>query len=119
MGTSGKRKESQTSSSSGKKPKASISRGFQGQGCDYQDQGQTRTPSQSEQITCYHCHQPGHVRRDCPQRQGSQGHGTPQSQPSVGRAQTQYVPSHPGGSQRNHYQSQGAAQEPSTTQTGS
>ena len=45
VGTGGKRKESQTSSRSGKKPKASSSRGFQGQGHDYQGQGQTRTPS--------------------------------------------------------------------------
>ena len=35
-GTSGKRKESQASSSSRKKPKASNSRGFQGQGRGYQ-----------------------------------------------------------------------------------
>ena len=38
-GTSGKRKESQTSSSLGKKPKASSSRGFQGQGRGYKGQG--------------------------------------------------------------------------------
>ena len=34
-GIGGKRKESQTSSSSGKKPRASSSRGFQGQGHGY------------------------------------------------------------------------------------
>ena len=56
-GTSGKRKESQTSFSSGKKPKASGSRGFQGQGRNYQGQGHTKTPSQSESVTCFHCHQ--------------------------------------------------------------
>ena len=61
--TSGKRKESQASFSSGKKPKASSSRGFQGQARGYQGQGQTRTSSQSEPITCYHCHQPGHEAR--------------------------------------------------------
>ena len=41
-GAGGNRKESQSSSSLGKKPKASSSRGFQGQGHDYQSQGQTR-----------------------------------------------------------------------------
>ena len=66
VGTSGKRKESQTSSSSGKKPKASSSRGFPGQGRGYQGQGNIRTPSQSERMTYFHCHQPRHVRRDCP-----------------------------------------------------
>ena len=64
--TGGKRKESQTSSRSGKKPRDSSSRGFQGQGRGYQGQVQTRTPSQSKPITCYHCHQPGHVRQDFP-----------------------------------------------------
>ena len=34
------------------------------------------------------------MRRDCPQRQGSQSHGTPKSQSSVGHTQTQYVPSY-------------------------
>ena len=67
-GTGGKRKESQTSSSLGNKPRASNSQGFQGQGYGYQGQGQTMTPNQSKPITCYNCHQPGHVRRDCPQR---------------------------------------------------
>ena len=62
-GTGGKRKESKTSSCSGKKPKDSSSRGFQGQGCGYQGQGQTRTLSQCEMITCYHCNHPGHMRQ--------------------------------------------------------
>ena len=39
VGTGGKRKESQTSFRSGKKSKASSSRGFQGQGRGYQSQG--------------------------------------------------------------------------------
>ena len=60
-GTSGKRKESQSSSSSGKKPKASSSQGFQGH-C----QGQTRASSWSGPMTCYLCHQPRHIRRDYP-----------------------------------------------------
>ena len=35
-------------------------------------------------MTCYHHHQPGHMRRDCPQRQGFQGFRTTQFQSSVG-----------------------------------
>ena len=65
-GVSVKRKEDQPSSSSGKNQKTSTPRGFQGRGRDYQGQGQTRASSQSELMTCFHCHQPGHVRRDCP-----------------------------------------------------
>ena len=80
---SNKRKEGQPSSSSGKKLKASSSRGFQGQGRDYQGQGHIRTPSQSRLMTCFHCHKSGHIRRDCLQRQGSQGYETPHSQSSV------------------------------------
>ena len=63
-GVGGKRKESQSSSSSGKKPKASSSRGFQSR--DHQGQGQTRAPSQAGQTICYFCHQPRHMKRDCP-----------------------------------------------------
>ena len=69
-------------------------------------------------MTCYHCHQPGHVRWDCPQRQGSQSHGTPQSQSSVGHTQTQYVPSYPSMGQGNRYQSQGATRAPVVSQIG-
>ena len=46
VGASGKRKERHPSSSSGKKQKTSIPRGFQGQGRDYQGQSQTITSSQ-------------------------------------------------------------------------
>ena len=62
--SSDKRKEDQPSSSSGKKQKTSIPRGFQGRGRGYQGQGKTRASSQLGSMTCFHCHQPGHVRRD-------------------------------------------------------
>ena len=69
-------------------------------------------------MVCYHCQQPGHMRRDCPQRQGSQGFGIVQSQSAVGQEMTQFVSPHPNMGQRDQYQSQGAAQAPSTSQTG-
>ena len=83
---SGKRKDSQSSSSSGKKQRASTSRGSQSH--DHPGQGQMRVAGQAiqmrfsgqaGQMVCYHCQQPGHMRWDCPQRQGSQGFGTSQS----------------------------------------
>ena len=71
---SSKRKESQSSSSSRKKQRASSSRGFQSHG--HPGQGRIKVVSQARQMVCYHCQQPGHMRRDCPQRLGSQGFGT-------------------------------------------
>ena len=68
-GSSGKRKESQSSSSSGKKPKASSSRWFQSRG--HLGQGNIRVTGQAGQKVCYHYQQPGHMRRDFSQRQGS------------------------------------------------
>ena len=73
----GKRKEDQPSSSLGKRQ---------------------RTPQVQGQLgpmTCFYCHHPRHMRRDCPQRRGSQSYGTAQSQSSVGQVRTQFVPSHP------------------------
>ena len=115
VGTSVKRKEGQPSSSSGKKLKASSSRGFQGQGRSYQGQCHIRAPSQSGPMTCFHSHQPGHMRRDCSLRQGSQDYGAPQSQSSVKRAQTQYVPPYPNTGQGNRYQAPGTAQAPAAS----
>ena len=48
-----KRKESQFSSNSGKKPRASSSRGFQSH--DHPGQGRIRVASQDGQMVCYHC----------------------------------------------------------------
>ena len=58
------------------------------------------------------------MRRDCPQRQGSQGFGTTQFQSAVGQERTQFIPPPPSMGQGNQYQFQGAAPAPSTSQTG-
>ena len=121
MSASVKRKENQSFSSSKKKQKTYASHGSQGQGRGHQDQGQGqsfrggrhfRAPRQSRQRACFHCHQLGHFRRDCPQRQGSQSYGTPQSQSSVGHAQKPVAPPYPSMGQGSWYQSHGAAQAP-------
>ena len=89
-GASSKRKDSQYSSSSGKRQRASSSRGSQSS--SHSGQGQMRVAGQAGQMVCYHCQQPGHMRRDFPRRQGSQGFGTAQSQSVVGQERIQYVP---------------------------
>ena len=76
-GASDKRKESHSSSSPRKKRRTSVPRGHSVQGRGYQGQGQGRDASQSRPMTCFLCHQPGHRKRDCPQRRRSQGYGTP------------------------------------------
>ena len=58
------------------------------------------------------------MRRDCPQRQGSQDFGTAQSQSAIGQERTQFVPPAPSLDKGNHYQFQGATLAPSTSQTG-
>ena len=34
---------------------------------------QAESSGQARQMTCYNCRYPGHMRRDCPRRQRSQG----------------------------------------------
>ena len=58
----GKRKEDQPSSSLEKRQRTSVPRVPQVQG-------------QSGPMTCFYCHQPGYMKRDCPLRYGSQGFG--------------------------------------------
>ena len=62
------KREDQTSSSSGKRQKTSASH-------EFQDHGHDRAFSQAGQMICYLCRQPGHMRQDGPQRQGSQDFG--------------------------------------------
>ena len=73
-GVSSKRKESRSSSSSGKKQRTSSSQGFQGPAIWARDR--SGFPVRLGRLVCYHCQQPRHMRRDCPQRQGSHGFGT-------------------------------------------
>ena len=101
---SSKRKDSQSSSSS-------ESRG-------HPCQGQMRVSGQAGQIVCYHCQQPRHTRRDCPQRQGSQGFRTTQSQSVAGQERIQYVPPQHGTGQRGQSQFQGATWAPHISQAG-
>ena len=76
------REGDQSSSNSRKKSKAFGSQGFQSHG--YPGHGRARVASRAGQMLCFHCQQPGHMRRDCPQRQESRGLGMVQSQSAVG-----------------------------------
>ena len=69
-------------------------------------------------MVCYHCQQPGHMRRDCPQRQGSQGFGTSQSQSVAGKERIQYIPPQHGTGQRGQSQFRGATRAPHISQAG-
>ena len=116
VSVSSKRKDSQSSSSSGKRQRASSSRGSQSRG--HPGQGQMRVSGQAGQMVCYHYQQPGHMRRDYPQRQGSQGFGTAQSQLAVEQESIRFIHPHPSTGQRNQFQFRGAIQALPTTQIG-
>ena len=58
------------------------------------------------------------MRRDCPQRQGSQGIGTAQSQLAVEQERVQFIPPHPSTGERNQFQFRGAIRAPSVAQVG-
>ena len=59
-----------------------------------------------------------HVRRDCPQRQGSQGIGTTQSQLPVEQESIQFIPPHPRTGQRKRFQFLGVIQALPVAQIG-
>ena len=107
----GSKREDHPSSSSGKRRKTSASHKFQ-------DQGQDWAVSQARQVICYFCRQPRHVRRDCPQRQGSQDFGTARSQLAIEQERVQFIPPHPSTGQRNQFQFRGAIRAPSIAQVG-
>ena len=58
------------------------------------------------------------MRRDCPQRQGSQDFGTAQSQLAVEQENIRFIPPHPSTGQRNQFQFRGVVQALPTAQIG-
>ena len=60
----------------------------------------------------------GHMRRDCPQRQGSQGLRTAQSQSVAGQERIQYVPPQHGTGQGSQSQFRGATRASHISQAG-
>ena len=60
----------------------------------------------------------GHVRRDCPKKQGSQEFGTAQSQLAIEQERIQYIPPQHGTGKRNQFQFQSAIQALPATQIG-
>ena len=77
-----------------------------------------RVANQAGQMVCYHCQQPGHMRRDYPQRQGSQGFGTSQSQSVADQERIQYFPPQHSIGQRSQSRFQGATRAPHISQAG-
>ena len=77
-----------------------------------------RVAGQAGQMVCYHFQQPGHMRRDCPQRHGSQGFGIAQFSSVAGQERIQYVPPQHGTGQRSQSQFQGATWAPHISQAG-
>ena len=58
------------------------------------------------------------MRRDCTQRQGSQGIGTAQSQLAVEQERVQSIPPHSSTGQRNQFQFRDAIRAPSVARVG-
>ena len=60
----------------------------------------------------------GHVRLDCPKKQGSQDFGTVQPQLAIEQESIRFIPPHPSTGQRNQFQFRGAIQALPTTRIG-
>ena len=58
------------------------------------------------------------MRRDCPQRQGSQDFGIAQSQLAIEQESARFIPPHPSTGKRNQFRFRGAIQSLPATQIG-